>query len=293
MLLDGKPFTQNKTIDLMSQIAKSSTKLEIQKSIETSDLLKCKPVFQQIQEYGFNQVKSIIGISIMKCSDSLSIPLNEKTISILAEDLLDKYSHDAIEDITEAIRKGRTGKYSNDPSTKSYGKLNMEVFSVWMTHHLEEKARAREQQVREEKEKSEQENSGDRLIDIIDFKKNKINQMIADGKPKEEIDKEYTEFMELKEQLKQESFNLKKDLERKKPKSASIQDREQFEISRRKEQLSKWEILVRDSTDSELDDMLPTIKDAEMRGICLEEIKRRTDGRSIRDPKESREAVKS
>lgn len=246
----------------------------------------------QMIAFGIEPVKFEVKKWLTKCAEMLDIALSPSKLDTLSLDILDKYKTDSLEDVRECLKKGRQGYYSDSRDSVTYGKLNMEVISKWMGHHLEEKSAAREQQVREERERSEEENSGDRLIDIIEFKRNKINQMIADRKPKEEIDKEYSEFMDLKEQLKENSFNLKKALERKKPKSTTIQDREQFEISRRKDQLTKWEILVKDSTDSELDDMLPTIKDAEMRAVCLDEIKRRTDGRSIGNPKEGREAVK-
>ena len=57
----------------------------------------------------------------------------------MTEDLVDKYKYDSIEDIQQALKKGRRGDYG-----RIYGKINMIVISEWMEKHLELKIDAME-----------------------------------------------------------------------------------------------------------------------------------------------------
>lgn len=72
--------------------------------------------------------------------------LTPDTIEVMAEDLIDCYKLDSLEDIAEALKKGRQGRYG-----KIYGKLNGIVLGEWMNKHLEEKAAAREKEISQNK----------------------------------------------------------------------------------------------------------------------------------------------
>lgn len=77
---------------------------------------------------------------VTKCATAIDVPLTNEQSEILVDDIIDVYKWDSIEDIQICLKNGRQGKYG-----KTYGKLNMIVFSEWMAKHLEDKAYAREQ----------------------------------------------------------------------------------------------------------------------------------------------------
>jgi hypothetical protein len=93
----------------------------------------------QILEFSRNDVEVEVSKSVVKCLQGLQIEMDNSTIQLLVEDIVDKYKWDSIEDIRECIKKGRRGYYG-----KVYGKLNMIIISEWMAKHLEKKAIARE-----------------------------------------------------------------------------------------------------------------------------------------------------
>jgi len=103
-----------------------------------------KPINEQILKFGRNEVEIEISKSIIKCSTSLGIELDNIQIQTLTEDLIDVYKWDSIEDIQICLRNGRQGKYGT-----TYNKLNMVIIQDWMSKHLEEKAIAREHQYNE------------------------------------------------------------------------------------------------------------------------------------------------
>lgn len=108
---------------------------------KTSDLLKAKPISEQLVKFGRNEVSFQISNSVVKCAIGLNIELSNNQTQILIEDLVDKYKFDSIEDIQQCLKKGRRGDYG-----PTYGKLNMIIISGWMEKHLELKAAARENQ---------------------------------------------------------------------------------------------------------------------------------------------------
>jgi hypothetical protein len=106
---------------------------------KTSDLLKAKPINEQIIKFGRNEVNIQISNSVFKCAIGLNIELTNFQSQILIEDIVDKYKYDSIEDIQQCLKNGRRGDYG-----KTYGKFNMEVISGWMSKHLEAKGDARD-----------------------------------------------------------------------------------------------------------------------------------------------------
>lgn len=117
---------------------------------KTSDLLKAKPINDQILKFGRNDVDLHISNSVVKCAIGLEIELSNHALQILIEDIVDKYKFDSIEDVQECLKKGRRGNYG-----PTYGKLNMIIISDWMTKHLEEKAIERERKHQQMKKQSD------------------------------------------------------------------------------------------------------------------------------------------
>ena len=113
---------------------------------KTSDLLKAKPINEQIFKFGRDDVNNEISKSVMKCAIGLNIELSNYQSQILIEDIVDKYKYDSIEDIQQCLKNGRRGDYG-----PTYGKFNMIVISEWMERHLDRKAAARESQLKKEK----------------------------------------------------------------------------------------------------------------------------------------------
>lgn len=100
-----------------------------------------------VKEHGKEAVQLQIMSAISKCSEALDIPLSPQKIQLMAFDVLETYTHDSVEDVIEALKKGRRGVYGT-----TYNKLNMIVVSGWMAQHLEEKAMARENELKEKKD---------------------------------------------------------------------------------------------------------------------------------------------
>lgn len=113
---------------------------------KTSDLLKAKPINEQIIKFGRNEVNIQISNSVFKCAIGLNIELTNFQSQILIEDIVDKYKYDSIEDIQQCLKNGRRGDYG-----PTYGKFNMIVISEWMNKHLEKKSIARESQLKKQK----------------------------------------------------------------------------------------------------------------------------------------------
>lgn len=115
-----------------------------------------------------------------KASMQVGTDLNPMQIELMAEDLIDAYKYDSLEDIAEALKKGRQGRYG-----KVYGKLNGIVLAEWMGNHLEEKAIAREKSHKQNSEKSNNEIAFNeefkkRMAKVIQEEdEKKINEIIA------------------------------------------------------------------------------------------------------------------
>lgn len=117
---------------------------------KTTDLLNCEPVANQIRMHGQEEVLNVVKKSVLKLLMSVGQSIDPIFIEMTAEDLMDKYRLDSIEDIVECLKKGRQGTYG-----KVFGKVNMIVISEWMSIHLEDKYRERERHVHNQKEGNE------------------------------------------------------------------------------------------------------------------------------------------
>lgn len=92
-----------------------------------------------MREYG-DEVNETIKVALSRCAFQIGVDLTPSQVSLIVEDIIEKYKLDSVEDVVEALKKGRRGNYGT-----TYNSLNMIIISKWMGFHLEEKARAREQ----------------------------------------------------------------------------------------------------------------------------------------------------
>ena len=134
-----------------------------------------------VSEFGGENVKLEIVISIQKCSVGLGIQMSEMQMSILADDLMDVYKLDSVEDIIQCLKKGRSGKYGFGHNSRQ--SLNMMVLREWMAKHLDEKGEARE------KELSKHKDHNDDDLGLVDYEayKSRILEEKKKPKPKSEI----------------------------------------------------------------------------------------------------------
>ena len=194
----------------------------------------------------------------------------------MADDLIDQYKTDSLEDIREALKKGRRGHYGNN-----YGKLNMIVISGWMKLHLEEKAKAREAQIQKQKALHNQDHSGDRLIDIICNREDNLRQMMKEGKPRAELDKEFSEIQKLKDQLKE---NTKSFLSKEKKGKEEDQGFNEFKRKREEDpkqlRLNQLRALAKHENEESLMYLISQLDDCDDRQIYKEELKRRENEQS-------------
>ena len=100
---------------------------------------------------GYNPNKNDRLLILREINDmftAFDIDKSERAIELLINDITDKYFAESVDDIAYCLRKGRQGYYTE----KIYGKnFNMQVFTSWMTHHLEEKYTKRERIITEAK----------------------------------------------------------------------------------------------------------------------------------------------
>jgi hypothetical protein len=164
---------------------------------KTSDLLKCKPIAEVSREVSEEAVKMVIAQSLLKCSAAMNIQMPQPSLEVIAEDIIDKYKFESVEDIIECLKKGRRGDYATDKDSKAYGKLNMEVISIWMTKHLDVKYQEREKAIQNEKKGELEDNfdaaefykKGKEYIDFLKEKEKKSNSF--SGSKYDEIKHQY------------------------------------------------------------------------------------------------------
>ena len=68
--------------------------------------------------------------------------MTEGQAVVLSRDLFERYYFDSLEDIREALKKGRMGVYGFGHNSRT--SLNMVLIAEWMALQLEEKSKARE-----------------------------------------------------------------------------------------------------------------------------------------------------
>lgn len=105
---------------------------------------------------------------ISKAAMQTGTELTPDRLELMAEDLIDCYKYDSLEDIAEALKKGRQGRYG-----KIYGKINGVILGEWMSKHLEEKANEREKILSKRKSNTSKDiDIHEVYIDLIEKSKN-------------------------------------------------------------------------------------------------------------------------
>jgi hypothetical protein len=111
------------------------------------DILTAKPIILQVKEYGETNVSNIIKAWLLKLSEAIGDNLtdNVSRLSTLADDLIELYHYDSLEDIRECLKKGRRGQYGFGHHKRGY--ITMLLLREWMTSYLDEKSSIREKQI--------------------------------------------------------------------------------------------------------------------------------------------------
>jgi len=140
-----------------------------------------------------NTILEAISKSITKCCQALGIEIAEETILMLADDILEVYRYESIEDVIYCLKKGRQGFYGFGHNKR--GSLNMIVIRDWMALMLDEKASAREKKLAKEKTdipeivdvdydrfkenwklRKNKKSEGQREVDYHNYKQNYLNE---------------------------------------------------------------------------------------------------------------------
>lgn len=128
---------------------------------KSNDLLLCETIHNQLKKHERNEIISTIVGWLNILADGLDTDLSPQRALIISADILDVYAYDSLEDVREAIKKGRQGVYGWGMEKR--GVINMMIINYWMSRHLEEKAIEREKEHQKNKDKSK------KLIDDIDY----------------------------------------------------------------------------------------------------------------------------
>ena len=171
-----------------NEIAERASSVQLLASPKGMQLLECKHIQDQVREHGEKSVLYIIQTSLKKLAIAMYGEIRDSAkaqIQVISEDLISKYPTDSIEDIIEAIKKGRRNHNNKYPNP--YNRFNMELFSGWISTQLEEKEEQREKKDKQ-REKTKVIESKEPIPDI-DYSTS-IYKKKKREKPKTEEDKE-------------------------------------------------------------------------------------------------------
>ena len=100
----------------------------------------------QVQEFGDESVLNLVMSYLLKLSEAIGDNLidNKNRLETIAEDLIELYHYDSIEDIRECLKKGRRGDYGFGHHKRGY--VTMLLLREWMEKHLDDKAALREKE---------------------------------------------------------------------------------------------------------------------------------------------------
>lgn len=140
---------------------------------KTEDLLNAIPIVMQLKNHDRKEIVFKVFEAMRKTCLALGLnPLDEQ-LELMANDTIDLYTHDSIEDIIECMKKGRSGVYGYGHNNRN--NFNMLVVKDWMALHLEKKYEAREKEL--SKTKSEE-----IKIDYEAYAKEQKKKLIQHGK---------------------------------------------------------------------------------------------------------------
>ena len=164
-----------------------------------ADLLKAAPITQLVRQNPATKEEILkeIKLSIIKCVESLGIEMQPNGVETMAEDIMEVYPVESVEDITYCLRQGRQGAYNDIPT---YGKFNMLFFKQWMARHLDKKYELKEKQLQAEKKREEGEE-----FDRDKFYESGMKYQEALKKLDEDLDKKEAEYRRLRNELYQKS----------------------------------------------------------------------------------------
>lgn len=129
-----------------------STSLTVATS-KPADILACPTISQQIKEHGSQAVFFEISQYVERCALAIGVELSNAQLTVLVEDLKDMYRYDALEDLREALKKGRRGQYGYGMHNRRT--LTLPLIQEWMQKQLEEKSRAREERHQKRKDEAD------------------------------------------------------------------------------------------------------------------------------------------
>lgn len=127
----------------MELAKKSNEQLALSKVSSAQDLVNLPSIRKQVKIHGEAKVQTLVNSCIVKASMLMDVEISESRVVALSEELMELYEHEAVEDIVEALKKGRRGIYGYGMHKR--GALSMPLIMDWMSKHLDEKAQAREQ----------------------------------------------------------------------------------------------------------------------------------------------------
>ena len=117
----------------------------------TLEILRAKPIFLQIKEHNQIQVLQLVSLWLLKLSDAIgdSLKENPSRLKDLAQDLIEVYRYDSLEDIRECLKNGRRGIYGFGHNKRGF--ISMILLREWMSKHLDKKAELREKDIKAKK----------------------------------------------------------------------------------------------------------------------------------------------
>ena len=118
---------------------------------KTHEILTAKPIFLQIKEHNQIQVLQLVSLWLVKLSDAIGDTLKENPSRLkdLAQDLIEVYKYDSLEDIRECLKNGRRGVYGFGHNKRGF--ISMMLLREWMEKHLDKKAELREKELQAKK----------------------------------------------------------------------------------------------------------------------------------------------
>jgi len=168
----------------------SSKTLYLIKVSKPIDLLKARSIDQQIELAGFNQVLNYVVKAVVKVGLAMGIEINPIRVKFLAEELIDINQDYSLEDIQQALQKGRRGEFELGYAKR--GVINMELLSSWMKEQQIHKGRLREVE-KQNSRKCEVEKGMQEMAEIYEEMRKGIIKSTG-KKPSNFIDDEYQKF---------------------------------------------------------------------------------------------------
>jgi hypothetical protein len=168
---------------------------ELSKSVSNkiSDLLECEPIASLISHAGSDRVKAYLEAEIVKLALNFNgnpaLNLKDYQVPAIAEQLIENYKWESVEDFTLCFRRASAGLYGE------IYRIDGAVIGQWFARYLDEKYDALEQK----KAKEKHQESGKRANNAVDGSKYIQEWLEKIGAPtKEHGPKEETEFQRKK-----------------------------------------------------------------------------------------------